>query len=116
MRGLFEFDIDGKKRGFLVNFYTLGILEERLNKPIDEILDAFKTDKKGPKVKLLLEVFYAGALNYCEEKGIVPDFTINTVSEWVMQVGLDKASKIITEALSSSTPKNSSPHQEAVGM
>lgn len=110
MRGLFEFEADNKKRGFLFNFNAFGIVEERLNTQIDDILVKLSPKNKGPKVKLLMEIFYAAAVNYCDYKGTEVDFTIHDVGAWVSEVGLERAGKLIEEAVSTSTPKNSRPH------
>lgn len=116
MRGLFEFEADDKKRGFLFNFNAFAIVEERLNLQIDDILEKLSPKNKGPKVKLLMEIFYAAAINYCDYKGIEPDFGIHEVGGWVSEVGLERAGKLITEAVSTNTPKNSHPHPaEKVG-
>lgn len=114
MRGLFEFEIEGIKRGFYFNFNALGILEERMNEPLDEIIKKLN-DTKKPKVKLITNFFYAGALNYCDFKGIETDFTIHHIGDWISEIGLEKAGNLIREAISVSTPKNSSPLQ-AEGM
>jgi hypothetical protein len=117
MRGLFEFESDKKKRGFLFNFNAFGIVEERLNMQIDEILEKLSPKNKSPKVKLLMEIFYAAAVNYSEYKGAEIDFTIHDVGGWVSEVGLERAGKLIEEAVSTNTPKNSHPHPaEKVGI
>lgn len=108
MRGLFEFEIEGVKRGFYFNFNALGIVEERMNQPLDEIIKQLN-DSKKPKVKLLSNFFYAGALNYCDFKEIDPDFTIHHIGDWISEIGLEKAGNLIREAISISTPKNLSP-------
>lgn len=114
MRGIFEFEIDGVKRGFYFNFNALGIVEENTGEPIDEIIKQLN-DKKKPKVKLLANMFYAGALNYCDFRNIEPDFTIHDVGDWISEVGLVKAAELIKGAINVQTPKNSSPLQ-AEGM
>src|SRR5688572_13354402 len=115
MRGLFEFKDEGKTRGFLFNFAAFGIVEERMGIQIDDILEKLSPKNKGPKVKLLMEIFYAAAVNYAEMKGQEMDFTIHDVGGWISEVGLDKAAKLITDAVSTKTPKNSNPHPEKVG-
>jgi hypothetical protein len=116
MRGLFEFETeDNKKLGFLFNFNAFGIVEERLNIPFDEILEKLNPTYKGPKVKIISEIFYAAALNYCDMKNIEPDFTIHDVGGWISEVGLDRAANLLTQAISTKTPKNSHPHPAKVG-
>jgi hypothetical protein len=110
MRGLFEFEVDGVKRGFYFNFNALGLLEEMVDQPIDQIINQLNSVKK-PRLKLLSNFFYAGAINYCDFKGIEKDFTIHTVGDWIGQIGLAKASELLRDAISTKTPKNSEPLQ-----
>jgi hypothetical protein len=117
MRGVFEFDYEGKRRGFYFNFNALGILEEHMNAPIDDLIQQL-TDGAGkgkPKVKILLNFFHAGAVNYCEAKKIEQDFSIHDVGDWISEIGIDQAGKLLMQALSTTTPKNSSPLQTAEG-
>lgn len=111
MRGAFEFDYEGVKRGFYFNFNALGILEEQMGIPIDDIIEQLsnKDGVKRPKVKTLLNFFYAGAVNYCEAKEKEVDFKLHDVGDWISEIGLEQAGKLIAVALSSHTPKNSSP-------
>lgn len=111
MKGIHEFEFEGKTRGFLFNFVTLGILEERENTPIDDIIQRFSKGSKSPKLKLVLSFFHAAAINYADEKGRQIDFTLNDVSEWVQFIGFDKATGLMSNALKSTTPKNSKPLQ-----
>lgn len=115
MKGLFEFNDEGKTRGFLFNFNAFGIVEERLNLQLDEILEKLGPKNKGPKVKLIAEIFYAAAANYSDMKGQEVDFTIHDVGGWISVIGLENAAHLITEAVSVKTPKNSKPHPEKVG-
>jgi hypothetical protein len=117
MRGVFEFDYEGKKRGFYFNFNALGILEEQMNLPVDEIISQLSDgeNKNKPKVKILLEFFFAGAVNYCDAKKIEKDFTIHDVGDWISEIGLDQAGKLLMAALSSTTPKNSNPLLQTEG-
>jgi len=114
MRGVFEFEIEGKKRGFHFNFMAFGVLEEMTGLDLDELIS--KLSGRGAKVKLLSQFFFAGAKNYCDSRGQEVDFTINDVSDWVTEIGFDKAFQLIAEALGTKTPKNSKPHPEKVGI
>lgn len=110
MRGLFEFEFEGQQRGFLINFAAFGIWEERMNTPLDELLEKI-ADKKSPKIKLLLNLFYAGAVAYCEAKDKQVDFNSSDVSNWISELGIKKAGDLIKESLSTVTPKNLNPLQ-----
>lgn len=110
MRGVFEFDYEGVKRGFYFNFNALGILEEQMGIPLDDIIEQLSNNvEKKPKVKTLLNFFYAGAVNYCEAKEKAVDFKLHDVGDWISEIGLEQAGKLLMVALSSHTPKNSSP-------
>ncbi len=110
MRGLCEFECDGATRGFLLDFNAFSIMEEKVNLSIDDIINKIGS-AKAPKMKLILNLFYAGALSYCEYKGVEPDFKINDISRWVTELGLEKAGMLVQEAFRTNTPKNSSPLQ-----
>lgn len=114
MKGIFEFEFEGKQRGFYFNFNALGILEEMVDKPIDEIIE--QINSKKPKLKLLSNFFYAGAVNYCEYKGFEKDFTVHQIGDWLSTIGLEKAGKLLREAISIQAPKNLSPLQTAEGV
>lgn len=108
MRGLFEFEIEGKQRGFLINFAAFGIWEEKNNCPLDELL-ARIGDPKAPKIKLISTLFYAGAVSYCEHYEKEVDFKPADISNWLSELGIDKAGQILKESLSAVTPKNLNP-------
>lgn len=115
MRGLFEFDYEGIKRGFYFNFDALAILEEQENIPIDDILAQLSADDKRPKLRLMGKFFYAAALNYCEAKDIEVDFNRHNVSDWISEIGLEQAGKLLMQSLSATTPKNLNPLQSTEG-
>lgn len=111
MRGIFEFEIDGVKRGFYFNFNALALLEEMVDQPIDSIITQLNSSKR-PKLRLLSNFFYAGAVNYCDYKGIEKDFSIHTVGDWIGAIGLPKAAELLRDGISMRTPKNFSPLPE----
>lgn len=103
-------EINGKTIGFCFNFYAFGIVEEQLDKPLDEVLSILANPKK-PKVKIISAFFYAGAVNYCEMNDILVDFKINDVGGWLEEIGIAESMKILTDALSVVKPKNLPPLQ-----
>ena len=109
MKGPYEFEFEGKTRGFLFNFLTLGIFEENCDTPLDEVLERFGKNSKKPKITIVLKYFHAAAVNYSQEKGRPIDFTLNDVSEWVQYVGFDKCATLMASGLTITTPKNSNP-------
>lgn len=104
-----EFEFEGKTRGFLFNFLTLGIFEESCDVPLDEVLERFSKGSKKPKITIVLKYFHAAAVNYSQEKGRAIDFTLNDVSNWVQWIGFDKAASLMASGLKITTPKNSKP-------
>lgn len=110
MRGLFEFEIEGQTRGFLFDFMAFGLLEEKLDLPLDEIIARLQPKKGEEKPKkqinFILDVFYCGAVNYANYKDLPVNFKIRDVSNWVSEIGFSKAGEMITSALSAFVPKN----------
>lgn len=105
---MIEKKVGDKTYGFLFNFYAFGIVEELLNLPLDDVLSLI-SDKKKPKLKLIITILYAGAVNYKESKGEDVTFKVNDVGDWVEDIGLTDSMLILREALKVFTPKNSSP-------
>ena len=122
-KGIFEFEIDGKKRGLKFGTYGLGVacekekcsidvLYRRIGQPyiVTKIVDG-KEEKevKVDTVKLLslLHVFYGAAVHYADHTGTEIDFRPSDVSDWLDVIGLDKVNGILKEGLEQYVPKNS---------
>lgn len=116
---MIEKEINGKTYGFVFNFYALGIAEETLNKPIDDILKSLSPEKddkgkdknKGPVIKTICALLYGGAVNYCEMKGKEVDFKVNDMGDWITEIGFGDSMRILTDAISIMQPKNIQPPQ-----
>lgn len=108
MKGIHEFDFDGKKRGFKFGTYAMAIAQKRSGaKGVVELLS--KLQAGGGDFMTLLDLFYGAAENYAEHKKIPVDFTMSDVSDWVDEMGFEKAALMINEMLSQYNPKNSTP-------
>ena len=111
---MIERDIPGKKRGFWFNFYAFSIVEEKLGRPIDEILKDLNPEDgkpRKPTTKIICTFFYAGAVNYCEKKDQPIDFKINDMGDWIEDLGFEDAMSIISTSLKVDKPKNIQPPQ-----
>jgi len=109
MKGPYEFEFEGKTRGFLFNFMVLAILEERNGIQFDELFSHFKKGNKAPKIRLILQFFEAAAINYCDENSIPVDFKLSDIGDWIQVIGFEKAVSLMTGWLNPKTPKNSKP-------
>lgn len=117
MKGIFEFEVQGKKVGFKFGTYALSVACEKEGDV--DLNTLFKrcgfiyTDEKGKpkadkaKPKSVLNLFYGGALHYAEDFNQPADFKVSTVANWMDEIGEAKLMEVITKAFFTYEPKNS---------
>ena len=122
MKGIFEFEVGGVKRGFKFGTYGISVACEKEDCSVDVLLKRcgipYLVDGKpkadAPKLKALLHLFYGAAVHYAEDQNQILDFKPSTVSNWLDEIGLDKVNKMMVDGLTQYVPKNSaSPAKEA---
>lgn len=119
MKGIFEFEVNGEKRGFKFGTYALSVACEKDDCAADVLLkrcgipytvvkdgkDIIKMEQ--PKLKSLLHLFYGAAMHYAEDNNLSIDFKPSTVSNWLDQIGLEKLNDMMVQGLTQYSPKNS---------
>lgn len=120
MKGIFEFEVNGVKRGFKFGTYGVSISCEKEDCAVDELFkrcgmpyltkdkdgkDIVKADK--PKLKSLLNLIYGAAVHYAEDCDIPTNFKVSEVSNWLDEIGEDKVRPMLSSALAQYVPKNS---------
>jgi hypothetical protein len=124
MKGIFEFEVEGVKRGFKFGTYALSIACEKEDCSVDVLYKRcgipYTVKKRGKdgkeeevvkadpaKLKSLLHLFYGAAVHYAEDFDLPNDFKPSTVSNWLDEIGLDKLNSMIVQGLTQYSPKNS---------
>jgi hypothetical protein len=116
MKGIFEFEVFEKKRGFKFGTYGISVACEKEGCSIDELYKKcgipyngknglVKSDK--PNIKALLHLFFGAAVHYTEHKKQEVDFSVSDVADWLDEIGLEKINQIIVDGLNQYVPKNS---------
>lgn len=124
MRGIFEFEIGGRKRGFKFGTYALAIACEKEACSVDVLfrkcgipyLDAdgeYKRDKV--ELKAFINLWYGAAVHFVKSSGKEIDFTDADVSDWCDELGLDRINEMLISALTPYDPKNSNSPTTEVG-
>lgn len=115
MKGIFEFEVNGVKRGFKFGTYGISVACEKDDCTVDVLLkrcgipylnangDA-SSDK--PRLKSLLNFFYGAAVHYAEDHNLPTDFKPSTVSNWMDEIGLENVNKMVVNGLQQYVPKN----------
>lgn len=119
MKGIFEFEVNGVKRGFKFGTYGISISCEKEDCTVDELFrrcgmpymakdtngnDVVKAD--NPKLKSLLHLVYGAAVHYAEDKNISTEFKVSEVSDWLDEIGEEKLKPMLVSGLSQYIPKN----------
>ena len=121
MKGIFEFEVSGQKRGFKFGTYGISVACEKENCTVDVLLRRCgipylsngKPKADDPKLKALLHLFYGAAIHYAEDHNHSIDFKTSTVSNWLDEIGMDGVQKMMAESFTQYVPKNlSSPVME----
>lgn len=115
MKGIFEFEAGGAKRGFKFGTYGISVACEKDDCSVDVLLKRCGIpymDSKGemkadkPRLKSLLNFFYGAAVHYAEDNNQSTEFKPSTVSNWLDEIGLDNVNKMIVQGLQQYIPKN----------
>lgn len=117
MKGIFEFEVSGQKRGFKFGTYAFSVACEKegdidLNALFKRCGFPYKDDKGNskadkPKLKSLLHLFYGAAVHFAEDHEKPIDFKVSTVSNWMDEIGQEKLMDLINDAFFQYIPKNS---------
>lgn len=117
MKGVFEFEVSGVKRGFKFGTYAFSIACEKegdidLNTLFKRVGFPYKDDKGNAKAdkakpKTLIHLFYGAAVHFAEDNEKPVDFKVSTVANWMDELGEEKLMPMINESFFSHIPKNS---------
>ena len=110
MKGIFEFEVNGIKRGFKFGTYALAIAQERDGCELSTLFQRIgygKMEGRNVNVMSLLNIFYGAAVHYAESKRQEIDFSASDVSDWLDEMGLEKTNNMLASGLETFTPKNS---------
>ena len=117
MKGIFEFEIGGQKRGFKFGTFAfceacekegdidLNTLFKRCGFPYKDDKGNLKADKARPKS--LLHLFYGAALQSAKDNKRTVDFEVSDIGSWMDELGEAKLMEMINESFFQYTPKNS---------
>lgn len=105
MKGIFEFEVSGQKRGFKFGTMALAIAEEKEGKSLQSIFKSLSEGKAS--MMLLLHILYGAAVQYATHAKQSVDFTVSDVSDWIEEIGFDAATEMISEGFKQYQPKNS---------
>jgi hypothetical protein len=116
MKGIFEFEVEGKKVGFKFGTYAFSIACEKegdidLNTLFKRCGFVYKDEKGKPKsdkakMKSILHLFYGAAIHYAEDFDQPTNFKVSTVSNWMDEIGEVKLMEIIQKSFFTYEPKN----------
>ncbi len=105
-KGIFEFEIEGKKIGFKFGMYAAAITQKESG---SSIVDLFKVMALGSDGGVaLLQYFYGGAVAYASNKKL-PVPTIDEVGDWIEAIGWDESLRVYSESIKIYIPKNAEP-------
>lgn len=102
VRNVFETEINGLKIGFKCGTLAIAIACREANvKTVQELFA-----RMGEQDLLaILALFYGSACQYSGQRA--PDLTMETVGEWIEEMGEQEAQKATTVLLEAFKPKNS---------
>lgn len=118
--GIFEYEVEGVKRGFKFGTYGISIACEKEGCDVGTLyrrcgipyLD--KNEKGEPVVKVdsanlkaLLHLVYGAAVHYAEDNDLPIDFKVSHVSNWLDILGEDAIKPMFEHGLKQYVPKNS---------
>lgn len=119
MKGIFEFETGGQKRGFKFGTYALSIACDKDDCSLDVLLKrcgvpytVTKGNKQelkadNPRLKSLLHLFYGAAVHYAEDNDLDANFKPSTVSNWLDEIGIENLNSMLVQGLTQYSPKNS---------
>jgi hypothetical protein len=104
-----EGEYKGKKVGFRTGTFAWGMAIRESGCVTNE---EYVLRLASEDVHAANALFFASAVQYAQYKGLPVDFTPAIVTEWVEDLGEDKARQLTTKLLESYVPKNSAPRKE----
>lgn len=107
-----EFEAGGKLRGWRFGTYSIKIISERTG--VKDIAEIFRLMAEQD-LTIILAFYYACAVTYAHHKGQEVDFKEVDVSEWVEEIGFEKANEYSLRLTSQYLPKNLNPPAENPG-
>jgi hypothetical protein len=118
MKGIFEFEVSGVRRGFKFGTYAFYVASKETKLSLTDVFrgigDKAKKEDPDPEVDpmVLLAVFYGAAVHYAKGNNHKVDFNDSHVSDWLDEIGLDKVNTMLSEGLEQYSPKNSNSPSE----
>lgn len=112
MRGIFEFKIGDRDRGFKFGTYAFAIACEKDKCSMTELFDRCGVTGKKIQLMSLLRLFYGAAVHFALHKKTDVDFSESDVSDWLDDLGLEKVQEMMQSGLQTYEPKNSKSPQE----
>lgn len=108
MKGIFEYEIEGRKIGFKFGMYALKLICEKEGCTLKGFLERFAASQQnGIEPQTLINVFYCCALHYAKSNKKEIDFEEVDVSDWIDEIGLIEGMKMFKEGFEQFVPKNS---------
>jgi len=114
MKGVYEFEVSGRKVGFKFGTYALSEACEKDGCSVDVLLrrcgipyveeGVVKNDKIN--LKSFLHLFWGAAMHYAEDTGLEKDFKVSTVSNWLDEIGVENLNDMMANGLTQYVPKN----------
>lgn len=119
-QGIFEYEVEGVKRGFKFGTYGISVACEKEDCTVDVLykrcgVPYLEKDKEGnpvvkanpPKLRSLLHLVYGAAVHYAEDNGLPTDFKVSEVSNWLDALGEEAIKPMFEHGLKQYVPKNS---------
>lgn len=95
IKGIFEYEIGGKKRGFKFGMLASDYFCQEENITLAQMQDRLL----NPTPKTAINCAYAAARAYCESKEIDIDFKRADVADWLDEIGVIKFFESIYKTL-----------------
>jgi len=110
LRNTVEFELNGKVIGFRTGMMALSVAAAECGAKTTQEFFRRLADQDLLACQAL---FYGAAYQYAQWKGQKVDFNATQVSEWIEDVGEEKAEGLTAKLLESYIPKNSRPPHQA---
>lgn len=105
-RNTVEFVVDGKTRGVRAGTMAIAIAVKECGAASTQ---EFYGRLAAQDLLAVQALFYGSAYQYAQWKGLPIDFNVTQVSEWIEDIGDEKAAELTDKLLESYVPKNSNP-------
>lgn len=103
MHGIIEFEISGKKRGLKFGQYALLLASRKDECSLSQFFTRVLVDKETLS---FIHLLYGAAVSWCESKNKKIDFTVEDISEWINELGVERMTEYINEGLKAPEVKN----------